>query len=61
MPTLDVLEPHFRAGTVLIADNTVSSRPGYEDFFARINAPNSKYKTLTLPYSGGLEMSTYWP
>ncbi|KAF2479531.1 S-adenosyl-L-methionine-dependent methyltransferase [Neohortaea acidophila] len=61
VPTLELLEPHFRPGTLLVADNTVTSASGYQDFFKRISAPGSGYRTLTLPYSGGLELVTYWP
>lgn len=61
IPTLEILEPRFRRGTVLIADNTVSSSNGYESFFERVKAPGGNYRTLTLPFSGGLEMVTYWP
>ena len=61
VPTLEVLEPKMRPGAVLLCDNVVSSRKGYEDFFAYVNSPNSKYKAITLPFEGGLEMLTYWP
>lgn len=61
VPTLELLEPHFRPGTLLVADNTVTSASGYQDFFKRISTPGSGYRTLTLPYSGGLELVTYWP
>lgn len=61
IPTLEILEPHFKRGTVLICDNVVSTLHGFKDFFARIKSPSSKYKTLTLPFNGGLEMATYWP
>ena len=56
LPTLKILEPHFRPGTVLVADNTIASRQGYADFFRYIEARESRYKTLTLPFAGGLEM-----
>lgn len=61
VPTLEVIEPHFRPGTVLVCDNVTSSIQGYEPFFKKIKAPGSKYKTLTVPFSGGLEMVTFWP
>lgn len=61
VPTLENLERSFRGGTVLVADNTEASRDGYKDFFEKINAPGSNYKTLTLPFSGGFEMVTYLP
>ena len=56
VPTLKIIEPSFRPGTILVIDNTVSSLHGYADFFRYIKVQGSKYKTLTLPFSGGLEM-----
>ncbi|WPH02241.1 S-adenosyl-L-methionine-dependent methyltransferase [Acrodontium crateriforme] len=61
VPTLDILEPRLKHGAVLLVDNTVASRGGYEAFLARIKAENSNYKSMTLPFDGGLEMVTYWP
>ena len=65
VPTLKVIEPKLKRGAVLLADNVASSNTGvvggYKEFYSIIKAPGSKYKTLTLPYSGGLEMVTYWP
>ena len=59
VPTLELLEPKMRPGAVLVVDNTAASVEGYKPFFEYIRARESKYRTLTLPYSGGLEMVTY--
>ena len=61
VPTLDVIESKLSPGAVLLCDNVCASVDGYADFFARIKAPGSNYKTVTLPFEGGLEMVTYWP
>ena len=61
LPTVKLLEPKFRRGTVIISDNTTASVEGYSEFFAYINAPGSSYRTITLPYAGGLEMTVYNP
>ena len=61
VPTLDVILAKLRPGAVLLCDNVISSADGYADFFARVKAPDSKFKTMTLPYAGGLELVTYWP
>jgi predicted O-methyltransferase YrrM len=60
-PTLDVVLPNLRSGAVILADNVTASGSAYDDFFARLKGPNSKFKTMTLPFAGGLEMATYWP
>ena len=60
VPTLEVIESRLKRGAVLLCDNVTAS-DGYADFFSRIKAPDSKYKMVTLPFEGGLEMVTYWP
>lgn len=59
LPTLQLLEPHFRTGTVLILDNVISSKEGYMDFYTYIQ--NGPYTSVTLPYEGGLGMVVYNP
>lgn len=61
LPTLKLLEPRLRPGAVIIADNAVSSKEGYSDFFAYIHRADSPYTTVTLPYPGGLSLSTFSP
>ena len=61
VPTLQAIESKLRPGAVLLADNVDSSANGYKEFFSIIKAPGSKYKTVTLPFTGGFEMVTYWP
>ena len=61
LPIVKLLEPHFKPGCVLVADNTVNSAEGYKEFFDHVNAPGSSYITLTLPYNNGLEMTLYRP
>jgi catechol 2,3-dioxygenase-like lactoylglutathione lyase family enzyme len=61
LPTLKLLEPRLRPGAVIIADNVVSSKEGYSDFLAYIQRAGSPYTTVTLPYPGGLSLSTFSP
>lgn len=60
-PAFDVILPNLKPGAVLLMDNVISSAEGYKDLFERIKGPRSKFKTMTLPFDGGLEMATYWP
>lgn len=60
-PTLKLLEPRLRPGAVIVADNVVSSKEGYGDFLAYIQREDSPYSTVTLPYPGGLSLSTFSP
>jgi predicted O-methyltransferase YrrM len=55
-PAMELVVPHLRAGGVVIADNTVQSRPGYQAFFDFVEDPANGLITMTLPFAGGLEM-----
>jgi predicted O-methyltransferase YrrM len=57
MPAITAVAPHLRPGTIVIADNTVSARRGYEAYFNFLADPANRMRTLTLPFEGGLEMS----
>ncbi|KAH8690489.1 O-methyltransferase [Talaromyces proteolyticus] len=61
LPTLKVVQPRLRPGAVIVADNTISSAVGYKEFFDYVKDPEGPFRTLTLPYSGGLELVTYMP
>jgi predicted O-methyltransferase YrrM len=56
-PALELVAPHLRPGAVVICDNTEIDRREYSDYFAFINDPAKGFRTMTLPFSGGLEMS----
>ena len=57
MPAMRNIAPHLRKGAVIIADNTVQSRRGYDAYFAFIADPKNGLRTMTLPFEGGLEMT----
>ena len=56
-PALERVAPRLRPGAIVVADNTVSFREGYADYFAFVNDPANRFRTLTLPYEGGLELT----
>jgi predicted O-methyltransferase YrrM len=56
-PALELIFPHLRLGAVVVCDNTQSRRADYADYFAFLNDPANGFKTMTLPFSGGLELS----
>ncbi len=33
----------------------------YKDLFEVLRGQDGDFRSITLPYSGGLEMSIYWP
>ncbi|HUO88780.1 MAG TPA: class I SAM-dependent methyltransferase [Rhizomicrobium sp.] len=57
VPAMRNIAPHLRQGAVVIADNTVQSRPGYKAYFDFIADPENRLRTMTLPFAGGLEMT----
>ncbi len=60
-PALELVAPHLRPGAIVICDNSEACREDYADYFAFINDPARGFRTMTLPFGGGLEMSVYCP
>lgn len=56
-PALELVAPHLRQRAVVVCDNTEVDRLGYSDYFAFINDPVQRFRTMTIPFSGGFEMS----
>jgi predicted O-methyltransferase YrrM len=56
-PALELVSPALRAGAIVVADNTTSFRDAYGDYFAFLNDPKNRFRTLTLPFAGGFELS----
>jgi predicted O-methyltransferase YrrM len=58
-PALDILGPRLRTGAVICTDNTAGerSRENYADLFALLESPAGGFRTMTLPFEGGLELS----
>ncbi|KAJ5168456.1 uncharacterized protein N7482_004050 [Penicillium canariense] len=58
-PTLKLVQPHLRPGAVIMVDNTIKAASTYEALFAHVDAPESPFRRVTLPYEGGLDMIVY--
>jgi predicted O-methyltransferase YrrM len=56
-PALELVFPHLRSGAIVICDNTASYRADYADYFAFLEDPSNGFRTMTLPFDGGLELS----
>jgi len=54
-PALELVTPHLRPGAIVIADNTRQYRGEYSEYFAFLEEKG--FRTMTLPFDGGLEMS----
>jgi predicted O-methyltransferase YrrM len=57
LPAIRHIAPHLHPGSVIVADNTSQSRPGYRAYFDYIADPRNRLRTMTLPFDGGLEMT----
>ena len=56
-PALELIAPHLRPGAIVICDNTQRHRSEYADYFGFLADPANGFRTMTLPFDGGLEMS----
>jgi predicted O-methyltransferase YrrM len=56
-PMLDILMPRLRPGAVICTDNTASGRAGYARLFDLIEDPANGFRTMTLPFEGGFELT----
>ena len=56
-PALELVSPHLRSGAIVICDNTHQYRSDYADYLAFIDDPANRFRTMTLPFDGGLELS----
>jgi predicted O-methyltransferase YrrM len=56
-PGLELVAPHLGPGAIVLCDNTTAYRDEYADYLAFLNDPANRFRTMTLPFSGGLELS----
>ena len=56
-PALELVAPYLRDGAVVIADNTSQFPDAYRDYFKFVNDPANRFRTMTLPFEGGLEFT----
>ena len=58
-PALERVAPHLHPGSIVVADNTATPtyNDGYKDYFNFIADPANRLRTMTLPFSGGFELT----
>ena len=54
-PALELVTPYLKSGAIVVCDNTEQYRSEYADYFAFLEA--NGFRTMTLPFAGGLEFS----
>ncbi|RYN85255.1 hypothetical protein AA0119_g13255 [Alternaria tenuissima] len=61
LPTLKLIQPKLKDGSVILTDNVGMASFLYTDFLGYIRSPENGFRSLKVPFSGGLEMSVYLP
>ena len=56
-PMLEQLKPLLRPGAIVVCDNTKRFRSAYSDYLNFINDRTNGFRSVLLPYAGGLEIS----
>jgi predicted O-methyltransferase YrrM len=56
-PALALVAPRMRPGAVVVCDNTARFPDAYRDYFEFLRDPGNGFRTITLPFEGGLEFS----
>ncbi|KAH7030558.1 S-adenosyl-L-methionine-dependent methyltransferase [Microdochium trichocladiopsis] len=59
LPTLKLLQPRLKHGAVVITDNVGVAKFLYRDFLAYVRNSENGFRTLKLPFKGGLECSVF--
>jgi predicted O-methyltransferase YrrM len=58
---LELVAPHLRPGAIVVCDNTAQHRGAYTDYFAFLQNSANGFRTMTLPFGGGFELSVRCP
>jgi len=56
-PALELVSPHLRLGAIVACDNTEVDIAEYGEYFEYLNDHRNRFKTMTLPFKGGFEIS----
>ena len=54
---LELVSPHLRPGAIVACDNTAVDIAEYGEYFEYLNDPRNRFRTMTVPFSGGFEIS----
>ena len=56
-PALELVSPHLRSGAIVACDNTAVDIAEYGEYFEYLNDPRNRFRTMTVPFKGGIEIS----
>ena len=57
LPALELVSSSLRPGAIVVCDNTTESADEYHDYFEFVNDPKNRFRTMTVPFQGGLELT----
>lgn len=57
LPALKLVSPKLRTGAVVACDNTAVRSGYYRDYFEFVHDPANRFATMTVPFSGGFELT----
>ena len=57
LPALEIVSPSLRSGAIVACDNTAVDAAEYHDYFELGNDSKNRFRTMTVPFEGGFELS----
>ena len=57
LPALERVSPSLRQGAIVVCDNTTVDAVEYRDYFEFVNDPANRFRTMTVPFAGGFELT----
>jgi len=56
-PPFELVSPSLRPGAIVVCDNTAVDSAEYRDYFEFVNDPMNRFRTMTVPFRGGFELT----
>jgi predicted O-methyltransferase YrrM len=57
LPALELVSSSLRPGAIVACDNTTVDAAEYNDYFEYVNDPGNRFRTMTVPFEGGFELT----
>jgi predicted O-methyltransferase YrrM len=57
LPALERVSPSLRQGAIVVCDNTAEDANEYGGYFEFVNDPRNRFRTMTVPFAGGFELT----
>jgi predicted O-methyltransferase YrrM len=57
LPALERVSPSLRPGAIVVCDNTTVDAVEYRGYFEFVNDPKNRFRTMTVPFAGGFELT----